>query len=63
MERQNTPSQGMSECRNVEVRKTPFGVGFKYQELECRKHFATGMPKSRMSNAENAERSNCEMVK
>jgi hypothetical protein len=27
---------GMSKCRNVEMQKTPFGVGFGYRELECR---------------------------
>jgi hypothetical protein len=27
---------GMSECQNVEMQKTPFGVGFGYRELECR---------------------------
>jgi hypothetical protein len=36
MERQKTSSQGMSECRNAEMRKTTFGVGFRYRELECR---------------------------
>jgi hypothetical protein len=35
MEHQNTSSQGMLECRNAEMRKTPFGVGFGYRELEC----------------------------
>jgi hypothetical protein len=27
---------GMLKCRNDEMQKTPFGVGFSYQELECR---------------------------
>jgi hypothetical protein len=27
---------GMPKCRNAEMRKTPFGVGFGYRELECR---------------------------
>jgi hypothetical protein len=41
---------GIPKCQNVEMRKTPFGAGFGYRELEVSKHFTTGMPKCR--NAE-----------
>ena len=34
MERQNTSSQGMPECRNDKMQKTPFGVGFRYRECQ-----------------------------
>jgi hypothetical protein len=44
---------GMPKCRNAEMRKTPFGVGFGYRELECRN---TSPQKSR-----NAEMRNCDM--
>jgi hypothetical protein len=36
---------GIPKCQNVEMRKTPFGVGFGYRELEVSKHFTTGMLK------------------
>jgi hypothetical protein len=36
---------GKPKCRNAEMRKTPFGAGFGYRELEVSKHFTTGMPK------------------
>jgi hypothetical protein len=45
MERQDISSQGMSKCRNAEMRKTPFGVGFGYRELECRNTSPQGMSK------------------
>jgi hypothetical protein len=38
---------GIPKCRNAEMRKTPFGAGFGYRELEVSKHFTTGMPKCR----------------
>jgi hypothetical protein len=44
---------GMPKCRNAKMRKTPFGVGFGYRELECRN---TSPQKSR-----NAEMQNCDM--
>jgi hypothetical protein len=50
LECRNTSPQ---ECRNAEMRKTPFGVGFGYRELECRN---TSPQKSR-----NAEMRNCDM--
>jgi hypothetical protein len=27
---------GMPKCQNAKMRKTPFGAGFRYRELECR---------------------------
>jgi hypothetical protein len=33
------------ETQNAEMRKTPFGVGFRYRELECRNTSPQGMPK------------------
>jgi hypothetical protein len=35
----------MSECRNAEMRKTPFGAGFGYRDLECQNTSSQGMPK------------------
>jgi hypothetical protein len=39
--------------RNAEMRKTPFGVGFGYRELECRN--------SSPQKLQNAEMQNCDM--
>jgi hypothetical protein len=41
------------ECRNVEMRKTPFGVGFRYRKLECR-----NTSPQRMMKCQNAEKKN-----
>jgi hypothetical protein len=45
----------MSKCRNAEMKKTPFGVGFGYWELECRN--------TSPQECRNAEMPKCEMEK
>jgi hypothetical protein len=42
---------GMSKCWNVEMRKTPFGAGFRYRELEVSRTLTTESPKREMRNA------------
>jgi hypothetical protein len=41
MERQDISSQGMSKCRNAEMRKTPFWCRFQIPGVGVSKHFTT----------------------